>query len=104
LVNTSRVEIGLWDYSDGSYHRIAHKNLTGALHTDGRTADHLTARCLLTDEGADLGIAVNGNVILQTTYARSTSNFEWVPAARVGLLAAGEGSDVFYDDFSVSAA
>ncbi len=101
FVNTSRVEIGLWDYSDGSFHRLAQKDFT-ALHTDGHTADHLTALCLATGEGAALGIAINGNIILQTTYARSTSNFEWVPAKSVGVLASGKDSDVFYDNFAIT--
>lgn len=100
--NSARVEIGLWDGEDGSYHRIAQKAVS-LLHTDGQTADHLTADCIQNGDGsAGLAMSVNGQVVLSASYAHSVHDYEWDPANKVGLLAGGQGADVFYDNFAVS--
>jgi hypothetical protein len=102
FLDADRVEIGLWDGENSDYHRIAQKTLS-VLHTDGQTADHLTAECLQTSNGsAALSIAVNGQAVLSTTYANGVQSFEWRPAGKVGVLAGGQGSDVFYDNFAIS--
>jgi len=101
FVNTARVEIGLWDGEDGSYHTIAQKQMS-VLHTDGHTPDHIAAECVQTDAGAGLAIAVNGHLVLSKEYANGTTTYEWEPSNKVGLLASGEDSDVFYDNFAIS--
>ena len=101
FVNAARVEIGLWDGEDGSYHTIAEKQMA-VLHTDGHTPDHIAAECVQTDGGAGLAIAVNGRLVLSKEYANGTTTYEWEPSNKVGLLASGQDSDVFYDNFAIS--
>jgi hypothetical protein len=104
FVNPSTVEIGLWDETTGAYHKIASKSDAGLVKTDG-SVNHLTAACVQASHGggatAELGIKINGTVALVTHYDQSERNYSWSVAPNVGVLASGQGSDVFYDNFAV---
>jgi hypothetical protein len=103
-LSESKATIGLWDGTDGSYHEITSAAADGALSTTGWT--HLTGLCLMgTSAGsaqAQLSLTVNGTTVVSANYAKSVSTYDWDVGDRVGLLAIGEGSDVFYDNFAVT--
>lgn len=105
-ISGSEALIGLWDDLTGKFHQIAARPAAGVLKS-GAT-NHLTAQCLQgTDAGgaaAQLSLTVNGTKVVSATYARSTKNWEWQVGNKVGLLAVGQGSDVFYDNFAITAA
>jgi hypothetical protein len=106
LLELSETEatIGLWDGTDGSYHEITSAAAPNALSPTGWT--HLTGLCLLgTPAGstqAQLSLTVNAALLVSATYAKSVRTYDWDVGDRVGLLAIGEGSDVFYDNFAVT--
>lgn len=103
-LDESTATIGLWDGTDGSYHEITSAPADGALSPTGWT--HLTALCLRGTAGgapqAQLSLTVNGAALVSANYAKSVSNYDWDVGDRVGLLAIGEGSDVFYDNFAIT--
>ena len=103
-LSESKATIGLWDGTDGSYHEITSAAATGALSPTGWT--HLTALCLTGTSGgsvqAQLSLSVNGSTLVSANYAKSASTYDWDVGDRVGLLAIGEGSDVFYDNFAIT--
>jgi hypothetical protein len=90
----------------GSKPRTLDRNQGGNFVKPYPATNHLTAVCLqrTTSGGveADLSLTVNGAAVLHEQYANSVKNYPWTPAPRVGLLVAGEKSDVFYDNFSVT--
>lgn len=69
--------------------------------------NHITATCVQrrtsTGVEADLALEVNGASVLHEQYAKSVKNYPWAPGPRAGLLVAGPKSDVFYDNFAVTA-
>jgi hypothetical protein len=103
-VSESRAYIGLWDSVDGSYHELKSAPATDALNPSG--TNHLTAQCLQgSDNGsatAQMSLSVNGAKTISVDYAKSAKTYEWAPGASVGVLAIGEGSDIFYDNFAVT--
>jgi hypothetical protein len=103
-LSESKATIGLWDGTDGSYHEVTSAAADGALSTPGST--HLTALCLQgTTNGsaqAQLSLSVDGTEVVSANYDKSVSTYEWDVGPRVGLLAIGAGSDVFYDNFAVT--
>jgi hypothetical protein len=98
--------IGLWDGADGSYQLL--KSVPARTVLDTSATNHLTAQCIQgTASGsthAQLSLAVNGAEVISISYAKSIANYDWSVGARVGLLAVGEGSDVFYDNFAITGA
>ena len=103
-LSESKATIGLWDGTDGSYHEITSASASARLSTTGST--HLTGLCLQgTANGsaqAQLSLSVNGTEVVSANYAKSVSAYAWAVGHRVGLLAIGAGSDVFYDNFAVT--
>jgi hypothetical protein len=103
-LSESKATIGLWDATDGSYHEITSAVATGALSTTGWT--HLTGLCLQgTSAGsaqAQLSLSVAGTPVVSANYDKDVSTYEWGVGEKVGLLAIGEGSDVYYDNFAIT--
>ncbi len=107
LVSATNTSIGLWSDTDGAYHEIVSQPTPpGALKTDG-TPNHLTATCVQDRSSgsvqAQLGISVNGASAVTTTYAKSVKTHTWAVGTHAGLLASGLGSDIFYDNFALTA-
>lgn len=103
-LSESKATIGLWDGTDGSYHEISSAVAPDALSATGWT--HLTGRCLLgTNAGtaqAQLSLSVNGTEVVSANYDKDVSAYDWDVGNRAGLLAIGEGSNVYYDDFAIT--
>jgi hypothetical protein len=103
-LSESQATVGLWDGTDGSYHEITSAAAPGALSPTGWT--HLTARCLLGSAGgstqARLSLAVNGSEVVSTVYDKSVNTYDWDVGNRVGLLAVGPSSNVYYDNFAIT--
>lgn len=103
-LSESKATIGLWDETDGSYHEIRSAAAPGALSPTGWT--HLTGRCVLGNNAgsplAELRLAVNGTPVVSASYAKTPTNYDWDIGERVGLLAIGDGSNVYYDNFAVT--
>jgi hypothetical protein len=103
-LSLTEAKIGLWDGADGSYHEITSAAAAGALDPAGTS--HLTAQCIQgTSNGqaqAQLSLSVNGAEVVSVNYAKGLSTYDWSVGEHVGLLAIGEGSDVFYDNFAVT--
>jgi hypothetical protein len=105
LVSSTKASIGLWSDEDGSYHSITTKPVDGVLKTDG-TANHLTVTCIQGTSGgsaqAQLAVTVNGTQVASANYAKGVSTFAWAVGPHIGLLASGESSDIFYDNFVIT--
>ena len=103
-ISGDTAEVGLWDNTDGTYHAILSKAST-ALHFDG-SVNHISVTCKQdTSTGtpqAVLSMTVNGQPSLQTSYASNATNFPWVIGDGIGVVASGNGADVFYDNFGVT--
>lgn len=102
-VNQTEAKIGLWDDVTGDYHEIASKPAHGVLDPSG--TNHLTAVCIQgngrSGVEAVLGLKVNRKVLVTAKYAKTAKTYDWSVGKQVGLLAAGEGADVFYDNFAI---
>lgn len=92
----------LYNDQDGSAQSIASKDLPTGL-TPGHV-NHLTATCVQNQDGAQLQLAVNGQPVIAQNYPRTSDTYPWATGDRVGLAVAGQGSDVFFKNFGVSAA
>lgn len=105
FVDPSTVEIGMWDEDTGAYHKIASKSDAGLVKTDG-SPNHFTAACVQAEHSggvsAELGIKINGKVALVTHYDKSDKTYPWSVGPSVGVIASGQGADVFYDNFAVT--
>jgi hypothetical protein len=101
-ISESRATVGLWDGTDGSYHEITSAAAPGALSPTG--SNHLTGLCVQSAPGGSvqLSLSVNGADVVSANYDKSVSTYEWDVGERVGLLAIGEGSDVYYDNFAIT--
>jgi hypothetical protein len=105
-VTSTDTSIGLWSATDGAYHDIVSEKTPGPLKPAG-TRNHVTATCVRVSAGgsqrAQLSIAVNGAAVAAVTYAKSVKSYPWDVGPHVGLLASGQGSDIFYDNFALTA-
>ena len=103
-ISESTATVGLWDAADGKYHEITSAAATGALNPTA--TNHLTGLCLQDASNgtpqAQLSLSVNGTSVVSANYAKSVSTYDWDVGEQVGLLAIGEGSDVFYDNFAIT--
>lgn len=97
-------KIGLWDDINGDYHEIASSKVGAALDPSG--TNHLTAVCVQgvgrSGVQAELALKANGKTLVTATYPKTDRTYDWNVGSSVGVLAAGEGSDVFYDNFAVT--
>lgn len=102
-VTGTTAEIGLWDGIDGTYHAIASKPVSGL--QAGQMA-HLTALCIQgSSQGgsqAQLSLAVNGTVAVTAAYDKSLKTYDWSVADGIAVIAQGQGSDFFYDNFALT--
>jgi len=100
-ISGDTAEVGLWDNTDGTYHAISSQAST-ALKFDG-SVNHISATCKQDNSTgtpqAVLSMSVNGQLAVQASYASNTSNFPWTVGDGIGVVASGNGADVFYDNF-----
>jgi hypothetical protein len=99
-VDGTTAEVGVWSDRDGVYTSIQSKDTT--VFVFGGTANHLGISCTKSGTAAHLTMSVNGQDLLDATYA--TGHVPWKVGDGVGLVAGGKGSDIFYDNFGVSPA
>ncbi len=107
FISEDKAKIVLWDNFDGSPHTLTSKNISGLLKSG--EANHLTAQCIQGSASggpeAQLSLQINNQPAVSLDYALSTKNYEWSVGkadSEVGVLAAGEGEDVFYDNFALT--
>ena len=102
-VDAKTAIIGLWDEISAEYVPVAEKPLDGELKVGD--VNHLTATCARAQQSgaptARLALSVNGTEVVTGTYARSAEH-PWDVGDGVGLVTAGAGADVLFDDFEVT--
>ena len=102
-VDAKTAILGLWDEISAAYVPIAERPLSGEL-TPGES-NHLTATCRRAGKAgaprAELALSVNGSEVVSGTYT-GTADHPWNVGDGVGLVTAGEGADVLYDNFEVT--
>ena len=102
-VDAKTAILGLWDEISAAYVPIAERPLSGEL-TPGEST-HLTATCRRAGKAgaprAELALSVNGSEVVSGTYT-GTADHPWNVGDGVGLVTAGEGADVLYDNFEVT--
>ncbi|MET1060850.1 MAG: hypothetical protein ABWX84_14715 [Nocardioides sp.] len=102
-VDAQTAILGLWDEISAAYVPIAEKPLSGELKP-GET-NHLTATCARVRKSgrpeARLALSVNGTEVVTGTHT-GTAEHPWDVGDGVGLVTAGAGADVRYDDFEVT--
>jgi hypothetical protein len=98
-VDASSAIIGFWDDVSGEYVQVAEEPLSGELRPG--QANHLTATCRREGGRARLRLQVNGAEVVTATYGQD-GDHRWAVGDGVGLVTAGEGADVFFDDFVLS--
>src|ERR1700712_1990883 len=103
-VQTMKVTIGLFDQHTGAFKPLKSTD-SGGLVKPGEKC-HLTLSCQQdTSSGgsaAAVKVQINGKPAVALSYAKSVKNYGWEPADGAGLLAAGQGADVFYDNVVVA--
>lgn len=103
FVYKDAARIVLWT-DTGSSERLADATLPPL--ADG--PHHLTAQCLQTVPKGErfvhavMSLKIDGKPAVSVSYAKSLKNHEWSVGQQVGLLAAGKGADVFYDNFAIT--
>ena len=100
-VDATVAEVGVWSDKDGEYTSISKKNTTLFSYS---STNHLTIGCAKSGTQAHLTMSVNGQSVLDTTYAAGGASAPWKVGDGVGLVAGGKGSDIFYDNFGVNPA
>lgn len=104
-INQRTATIGLWDSIDGSYHKIKTVSADGVLLYDNQQ-NHLTATCIQgTHDGgasAQLSLEVNGAPVMSAAYDQNEHDYPWKVADGVGVLAVGQQSNLFYDNFAIT--
>ena len=102
-VDAKTAILGLWDEISAAYVPIAEQPLSGELKPG--ESNHLTATCERTGKSgaarAELALSVNGTEVVTGTYT-GTAEHPWDVGDGVGLVTAGAGADVLYDDFEVT--
>ena len=102
-VDAKTAILGLWDEISAAYVPIAERPLAGELKPG--ESNHLTATCARGQKSgapeARLALSVNGTEVVSGTYT-GTVRHPWDVGDGVGLVTAGAGADVLYDDFEVT--
>jgi len=102
-VDAKTAILGLWDEISAAYVPIAEQPLSGELKP-GET-NHLTATCARVQTSgapeARLALSVNGTEVVTGTYT-GTAEHPWDVGDGVGLVTAGAGADVLYDNVEVT--
>ena len=102
-VDAKTAILGLWDEISADYVPIAEQPLTDELKPG--ESNHLTATCERGEGSgspeARLALSVNGTEVVTGTYPDSAEH-PWDVGDGVGLVTAGAGADVLYDDFEVT--
>jgi hypothetical protein len=103
-VQPKKATIGLFDESSGDFKPLKSTDSDGLVKPGEKS--HLTMTCRQdTASGgpaAVVKVQINGKPTVAVSYARSVKNYDWQPADGVGLLAAGKGADVFYDNVVIA--
>jgi hypothetical protein len=103
-VQPKKVTLGLFDQSTGAFKPLKSID-SGGLVKPGEKS-HLTMTCHQdTESGATVAavkVQINSKPTIAVSYARSVKNYVWQTADGVGLLAAGKGADVFYDNVVIA--
>jgi hypothetical protein len=103
-VQPAEVTIGLFDQSTGAFKPLKSTEADGLVKPGEKS--HLTMTCRQdTSSGglaADVKVRINGKPTVAVSYAQSVKNYAWQTGDGVGLLAAGQGADVFYDNVVVA--
>jgi hypothetical protein len=98
-VQPEKVTIGLFDQSTGAFKPLKSTDASGLVKPGEKS--HLTMTCRQDTSGggvaADVRVRINGKPTVAVSYPRSVQDYAWQVADGVGLLAAGQGADVFYD-------
>ncbi len=104
-VQPKQITVGLFDQSTGAFRPLKSDDSQGLVKPGEKS--HLTMTCRQdTASGAPVAtvkVQINGKPTIAVSYARSVKDYAWQTADGVGLLAAGQGADVFYDNVVVSA-
>jgi hypothetical protein len=104
-VQPDALTIGVYDQSTGAFHPLQKQSDQGMSKSDKKS--HLTLRCTLdTSSGsavAKIRAQVDGSKAASVSYDHAAGHEAWVPADGLGLVAAGEGADVFYDQVVIAA-
>jgi hypothetical protein len=103
-VQPAKVTIGVFDQFSGAFRPLKSNDAEGLVVPGEKS--HLTMTCRQgTDAGSPVAVVqveLNGKPTVAVTYAKSVKNYSWQVADGVGLLAAGKGADVFYDNVVIA--
>ena len=103
-VQPKKVTLGLFDQSTGAFKPLKSNDAEGLVKPGEKS--HLTMTCRQdTDAGSPVAavkVQLNGKPTIAVSYPRSVKNYAWVTADGIGLLAAGKGADVFYDNVVIA--
>ena len=104
-VQPQKITLGVFDQFTGAFKPLKTHDSEGLVKPGEKS--HLTMTCR-EDTAADspaaaVKVQINGKPTIAVTYARSVKNFGWQTADGIGLLAAGKGADVFYDNVVIAA-
>jgi hypothetical protein len=103
-VQADALTVGIYDDKTGAFDALQKKTDEG-LSKPGKKS-HLTLRCVQdTSSGsavAKIRAEVNGSTAASVTYDHSAGHRAWSVADGLGLVAAGQGADVFYDHVVVT--
>lgn len=106
FVTRDSVDVTLLSDAGGQPHTLA-RNGAGPFIEPFPATNHLTATCTQRRAAggirAVLRLEINDEQVLAKTYAKSVKNYSWSPGPSAGVLVAGKKSDVFYDNFSITA-
>ena len=103
-VQPKKITLGLFDQFTGAFKPLKSDD-SASLVKPGEKS-HLTMTCRQdTVSGAPVAavkVQINGKPTIAVSYARSVKNYGWQTADGIGLLAAGKGADVFYDNVVIA--
>jgi hypothetical protein len=96
--------VGLYDEQTGAFHPLKTERHDGL--TKAGKKSHLTLRCgQVASSGtavAKISAQLDGSAAVAVSYDSSPGHDPWTPADGLGLVAAGQGADVFYDHVVVT--
>ena len=103
-VQQGTATLGLWNQYTGEFKPLKNRDVSGLVKAGQK--NHLTLSCRQESASggaqARIDVELNGSAAVSIAYANSVQNFGWKPADGVGLLVAGKGADVFYDDVVIT--
>lgn len=102
-VQPRSVTVGVW--SDGGEFKPLKSRDVSAVLEPGEKNRLLLSCGQDTSSGsveAALGVELNGEPVVSTTYGKGAQNVSWEVGDGVGLFVAGKGGDVFFDDVVVT--